>query len=204
MSETRHGIIPDEAAARARLGIAPVARALHTLRVGPNAVSVAGLALTIAGAALLAVDQPWWALLALLFGSTADAVDGELARISGRATTFGAFLDATLDRLSDAALFVGASLFAFRTGDPLVLAAALWSLVASFMVSYVRAKAEALARAARVGLAPREARLSILLAGIALWALLGNARLFGLAMAITALLATATVVQRVIHVSRQQ
>lgn len=184
--------------------IAPVARALHAARVSPNAVSLAGLVLVIGGSALVAADQPSAAFVALLAGSLADTLDGELARLSGQASVFGAFLDSTIDRVSDAALYLGATALAFRAADPILLLAALWALVASFLVSYTRAKAESLARSASVGVGPREARIAILVVGVALWALLGDVRLFTGAVAVTAAFATVTVAQRIAHVARQQ
>lgn len=184
--------------------IAPVARALRAAGVSPNAVSLVGLLLVVGGSALVAADQPSAAFVALLAGSLADTLDGELARLSGQASVFGAFLDSTIDRVSDAALYLGATALAFRAADPILLLAALWALVASFLVSYTRAKAESLARSASVGVGPREARIAILVVGVALWALLGDVRLFTGAVAVTAVFATITVAQRIAHVARQQ
>ncbi len=77
----------------------------------------------------------------------------------------------------------------------------LTMLVASFLVSYIRAKAESLGEGATVGLAPREARIAIYLIGVAAWAVTGNPQLFAAAVAVAALLATVTVIQRIAHMA---
>jgi len=205
-------ILPDRLAKTTRGGIAPIARRLHLLGVSANAVTVAGFLVTVAGAALLAVGQPGPALLVLLLGTLSDTLDGQIARAAGGGTRFGAFLDSTLDRLSDAALAIaavrlGASMldpffvtFPFGTAD-ILFWGGLLLLVASFLVSYIRAKAESLGEGASVGLAPREARIAIYLIGVAAWAVTGNPQLFAAAVALAAFLATITVIQRIAHMA---
>ena len=205
-------IVPDRLAQSTRGGIAPIARRLHSLGVGANAVTVAGFLITVAGAALLAVGQPGAALLVLLLGTLSDTLDGQIARAAGGGTRFGAFLDSTLDRLSDAALataavYLGASLF--RPGSILptgptayvLFWGGLTLLVASFLVSYIRAKAESLGEGATVGLAPREARIAIYLVGVAAWAVTGKPQLFAATVAVAAFFATVTVIQRIAHMA---
>lgn len=199
-----HGVVPVAAATGFRGALRPVVGALRALGVSPNAVSVTGALLVVAGAALLASGQPWPSLVLLGIGSAADTLDGQLARASGRESTFGEFLDSTLDRVSDAALFAGASALAGRLGHQTLLYLSLWALVASALVPYVRAKAESLGRDATVGLAPREARTAIALIGVALLAITGDPRVLAAASALVALLATVTVAQRIAHVHRQQ
>jgi CDP-diacylglycerol--glycerol-3-phosphate 3-phosphatidyltransferase len=205
-------IVPDRLAKSTRGGIAPIARRLHALGVSANAVTILGFLLTLAGAALLATGQPGAALLVLLLGTLSDTLDGQIARAAGGGTRFGAFLDSTLDRLSDAALataaiYLGASIFDPRSNPPAGAAAYVlfWSglalLVGSFLVSYIRAKAEALGVGASIGLAPREARIAIYLVGVAGWAATGNSQFFVAAVAVAALLATITVVQRIAHIA---
>jgi CDP-diacylglycerol--glycerol-3-phosphate 3-phosphatidyltransferase len=206
-------IVPDLLAKSTRGGIAPVARRLHALGVSANAVTVVGFLVTVAGAALLPLGQPGPALLVLLLGTLSDTLDGQIARAAGGGTRFGAFLDSTLDRLSDAALAIaavqlGASLFdpfdpffvTFGTADVLFWGGLLL-LVSSFLVSYIRAKAESLGEVASVGLAPREARIAIYLIGVAAWAVTRNPQLFAAAVALAALLATVTVIQRIVHMA---
>ena len=134
-------IVPPSARSGARGGLAPIARRLHQAGVSANSVTIAGLLITTAGAALLAYGLPGAALLVLLVGSLADTLDGQIA------------------------------------------------------------KAESLGLGASVGLAPREARLVLLLVGVAAWAVTANSSLFGAAVAVVALLSTITVVQRLAHVA---
>lgn len=199
-----HGVVPRPAASTFRSGMGPLVEALRSAGVSPNAVSVAGAALTLGGALLLALGTAWPSLLLLVLGTAADTLDGELARRSGRESVFGAFLDSTLDRVGDAALFVGAALLASNRGEGPFLLASLWALVASSLVPYTRAKAESLGRSAAVGLAPREARIAVVLAGLALTALLGDTRPLAIAVGLTAVLATGTVAQRIAHVASQR
>ncbi len=203
-------IVPDRLAKTTRGGIAPVARRLHALGVTANTITLVGFLITVAGAALLAAGQPGPALVVLLVGTLSDTLDGQVARAAGGGTRFGAFLDSTLDRLSDAALAIaairlGASMFdptiaTFGTAD-ILFWSGLLLLVASFLVSYIRARAESLGEGATVGLAPREARIAIYLAGVAAWAVTGNHQLFAAAVAVAAFLATITVIQRIAHIS---
>lgn len=194
--------MPRRAAEGARLSLRPVARGLIRLGVTANAVTVVGTALTLAGAWLVALELPLQALALLAAGSLADTLDGQIARAGGGGTRFGSFLDSTLDRISDAALLTAAVAVGARWGDGLLLWSALGALVGSFMVSYVRAKAESLTLRASVGPAPREARLVILLAGVAAWAAF-DPRLFVAAVLAVAALSAITLVQRVATVAAQ-
>ena len=194
-------VVPRRLAGAVRGGLAPAARGLHSLGIRANTVTVLGTLLTLVGATLLATGQPGPALVVLLFGTLSDSLDGQLARAAGGGTRFGAFLDSTLDRLSDAALAIaaiqlGATLpHAVLYGDGLIL------LVASFLVSYIRAKAESLGEGASVGIAPREARIVIYLLGVAAWSVTGNIWFFAVAVAVAAFLATITVIQRLVHMA---
>jgi len=196
-----HGVIPSGIAEGARGGMAPVARRLAALGVTANSVTFLGFALSIAGAAFVAASQPLIALAILVIGSLCDTLDGALARATGGGTRLGAFLDSTFDRLSDGAFFAAAAALGAGS-DPLLFWSALAALVASFQVSYVRAKAEQAGLNATVGSAPREARLVILLIGLGAWALLGPRGLFTAAVLIVAILATLTLIQRVVVVAR--
>jgi len=182
--------------------MAPLARRLARLGVTANSVTFAGFALSITGAVFVAAAQPVTALAVLLVGSLCDTLDGGLARASGGGTRLGAFLDSTFDRLSDGAFFGAAAALGAATADPLLFWAALVALVAAFQVSYVRAKAEQAGVNATVGLAPREARLVILLIGLGGWALAGSTAPFTVAVVATAVLATITLIQRVVLVTR--
>ena len=198
-----HGVVPDRLAEGARAGIGPVARALAAVGVSANAITIAGGVLSIVGAGLLAAGMPLPALLVLLVGTVADTLDGQIAKASGGGTRLGAFLDSTVDRVADGALFVGAAASGANLGQPLLLWASLVALVASFLVPYVRAKAESLGVNASVGPAPREARIVIFLIGLAAWALFDLQVLFVAAVLALAFLSSITFVLRVVHVGRQ-
>ena len=198
-----HGLMPNGVAEGTRLTLAPVARGLHRFGISANAVTVVGVLVTFAGSALLAMGRPLPALVVLLAGALADTLDGQLAKVSGGGTRFGAFLDSTLDRVSDAALACGAAALGASLGDPILFWSALGGLVASFLVSYVRAKAESMGATATVGLMPREARLTILLIGIGVWGLLDVYPLVVTAFAAVALLSVITLLQRIAFVARE-
>ena len=203
-------IVPRGLATSVRGTLAPVVRGLHGLGITANTVTVIGFLLTVTGTVLLAMAQPGLALAVLLLGTLSDTIDGQLARAAGGGTRFGGFLDSTLDRLSDAALAIAAIQLGASTFDPYVQTfgsgailfwAGLLLLVASFLVSYIRAKAESLGEGATVGVAPREARIAIYLIGVAAWAVTGNLQLFAVAVVVAAFLATVTVIQRVAHIA---
>jgi CDP-diacylglycerol--glycerol-3-phosphate 3-phosphatidyltransferase len=197
-----HGVVPDSAARTARQGMGPLARALRAAGVSANAVTVVGVVLTVAGAALVALEMPLAGLLTLIVGSLADTLDGVVARASGGGTPVGAFLDSTADRIADAALFSAAAWLGAARADPLLFWAALAALSGSFLVSYVRAKAESLGVRATVGPAPREARLLVVLLGLAAWALFALGAAFTYAVVAVAILAAITALQRIAVVMR--
>jgi phosphatidylglycerophosphate synthase len=196
-------VVPDRLAEGARAGIGPLARALAGMGVSANTVTIVGGLLSIIGAGFLAAGMPLLALLILLIGTLADTLDGQLAKAAGGGTRLGAFLDSTVDRVADGALFVGAAAAGANLGQPPLLWASLVALVASFLVPYVRAKAESLGVKASVGPAPREARIVIFLIGLAAWAAFDVEPLFVSAVVALALLSTITFVLRVVHVGRQ-
>ncbi|TMF61179.1 MAG: CDP-alcohol phosphatidyltransferase family protein [Chloroflexi bacterium] len=198
-----HGVVPDRLAEGARAGIGPLARALAAMGISANAVTIAGGVLSVIGAGFLAAGMPLPALIVLLIGTLADTLDGQLAKASGGGTRLGAFLDSTVDRVADGALFVGAAVAGANLGQMLLLWSSLIALVASFLVPYVRAKAESLGVSASVGPAPREARIVIFLIGLASWAVFDLVVLFVAAVLALALLSTITFVLRVVHVGRQ-
>jgi len=175
------------------------------LRVGfsPNAITIGGSALAFLGAVIFA---PHGYLIAgtivVAIGIWTDSIDGTMARMSGRTSDFGAFLDSFLDRLVDGSIYASLAYWLFREGHSRVAMAALAALISSYLVSYARARAEGLGYLGEIGYGHRFTRLEItgvgtLLAGfgvpyvleIALWALCA--------------LALTTVVQRVAYVRRQ-
>jgi CDP-diacylglycerol--glycerol-3-phosphate 3-phosphatidyltransferase len=199
MSRT-HGVVPERAAQATRGGLAPIARFLVRVGVSANAVTVVGLLLTLAGAAYVVAGQPTVAVILLLAGTLSDTLDGAVARAAGGGTPAGAFLDSTLDRVSDAVLAAAAFVLGAEQENTLLFVGGLVLLVGSFLVSYIRAKAETLGLGATVGFAPREARIAIYVVGVAAWAATGTQTLFAAAIGVAALLAAFTAVQRLVHV----
>lgn len=195
-------ILPRGAAASGRALLAPVAQALHRAGVGANTVTLAGLLITLLGSFILATGTPAVALLVLLLGTLADSIDGQVARLSGGGTKLGAFLDSTFDRLSDAALCVAALLVGVTHGDAILFVSGIVALVSGSLVPYIRAKAESLGLGASVGLAPREARLALVILGVAAWTVTGSLLPFAAAVAVVAALSTITAMQRIAHVAR--
>ncbi len=121
---------------------APVLRAARLLRITPAVLSSLGLALNVAGGVLAAEGAFGWAWVALLWGSAADLLDGELARATGTTSRAGAFLDSSLDRVSEIALLAGLGFVLHPQRVGVVCATS--ALAASFMVSYARARGEGL------------------------------------------------------------
>lgn len=196
-------ILSDRVKEAGRAVLAPVVRLAMWLRLTPNEVTVAGFVVVLAAAALVAVGQLLAGAALLVAGSLLDAVDGELARATGGTSAFGSFLDSTLDRAAEAILYGGIVAYYLRvSADPIgPVLLALAALAGSFMVSYTRAKAEGIGLSASVGLAPRTERLVLIVAGIALAGIGFDIGLIG-AIAIIALLAVATTLQRIWHVRR--
>jgi CDP-diacylglycerol--glycerol-3-phosphate 3-phosphatidyltransferase/CDP-diacylglycerol--inositol 3-phosphatidyltransferase len=190
----------------------PVARLLLKWGVSPDAVTLVGTLGVCAGALIF---FPQGLLIAGVLVITAfvfsDIVDGTMARLSGRVSPFGAFLDSTLDRIADAAVFAGLAMYYVGPGDNDWLAAlAIYCLVMGSVTSYARARAESLGMEAKVGIAERATRLvSILvvtgLADIANLLGVGEDALWAIAVALgaLALASTITVVQRILTVRDQ-
>jgi phosphatidylglycerophosphate synthase len=163
-------VVPASLRSRVRAGVEPVARIFGRVGLTPNALTVIGLLIAIAGAYLIA-NHFWLAgALVVAFGAVFDLFDGALARATGKVSRFGAFLDSTLDRISEAVVFIGIA-WAFVDILPNVTLTAAGTMAAAFMVSYSRARAESLGFSsgtgmANIGLAPREIRMAILIAGL--------------------------------------
>jgi len=187
-----------------RAFLAPLVRLAQRLGITANLVTVAGFCIVVVAAGLIAIGQLLLGAVILVTGSLLDAVDGALARATGGSTTFGSFLDSTLDRAAEAILFAGIVAYLLRTSaepvGPVLLA--LTALCGSFMVSYTRAKAESIGLTASVGLAPRTERLVLIVIGIGLAGLGLENGLIG-AIGIIAALSVATTVQRIWHVRQQ-
>jgi phosphatidylinositol phosphate synthase len=180
------------------LGMALMAR-FRSLPFTPNQVTVAGLSLNGVAAVLIYQEHFVWATVAFITGSILDILDGALARSHGKLTQFGSFLDSTTDRISEGFVLGAIALVLSKQGHEAALASVFVALVGSFLVSYTRAKAEALGLSGAVGLMGRAER--IVLVAIAL-PFAGHGSL-PYAMYLLAALTAFTVVQRVNHVRKQ-
>jgi CDP-diacylglycerol--glycerol-3-phosphate 3-phosphatidyltransferase/CDP-diacylglycerol--inositol 3-phosphatidyltransferase len=184
---------------------APVAHLLLRLGVSPDAVTLIGTAGVCAGAlAFFPRGQFFVGGLVVAVFALADLIDGYMARTAGRSSRWGAFLDSSLDRLGDGAIFGGLVLWYAGAGDhPVLTALSLYVLVMGSLTSYVRARAEALGYQAKVGLAERADRLVSVLAAAWLSDLLDLPALLAVVLWWLAFASTVTVVQRVLVVRRQ-
>jgi CDP-diacylglycerol--glycerol-3-phosphate 3-phosphatidyltransferase len=184
--------------------LGPLVRLLLRLGVSPDLVTIAGTAGVVL-ASLICFPQGWlWqgALVVTVF-VLSDMLDGQMAKVSGRATNWGAFLDSTSDRLGDAAVFGGVLLyFTYQEGSTLWAAVALAGLVFGQWTSYVKARAESLGFTCSGGLAARADRLVIILVGTLL-AGLGVPHVLQVAVAALAVASMVTVLQRILQVRRQ-
>lgn len=186
-----------------RVLLAPVVRLAIALHLTPNTITVIGVLITAVAAVLVAGGWLVIGAAVLTAGSLLDAVDGALARAQGGGTPFGSFLDSTLDRVSEAILYIGiAAWFMSTQPEPTgPVLAVLVALAGSFMVSYSRARAEGIGLSASIGLAPRTERLVLVIGGVALAGLGFTPVLIAILVLIGALTA-ATVIQRIWHVWR--
>src|ERR1700682_888576 len=143
--------------------------AVRRLPVTPNQITVIGLGLTFAASILVAFGHLRWAGVVLIFAGTFDILDGALARSSGRAYPYGAFLDSTLDRYSEGAIYIGLAAYFASTDGPLqrwLLLATVAALAGSFLVSYVRARAQSLGFKCETGLFRRPERVVVTVVGL--------------------------------------
>jgi phosphatidylinositol phosphate synthase len=173
--------------------------------VTPNVLTTTGVSLCLAAAVLVPFEEHdkllvfWLAAGIFVIGSLLDILDGALARVGGKSTPFGAFIDSTTDRVGEGAMLAAIALVFSRHGRDWAVVVAVAAVVGSFLVSYTRARAEALGLRGDVGLGSRAERVVLITAGLifAPWG--------GLPWAIVALAATAwlTVVQRILHVRKQ-
>ena len=218
--------ISNDSRTRVKAAFEPIALAMGRAGLTPDALTLIGFAITVVGAVLLAMQL--WLLggLVVFVGGVFDMFDGTLARATGQVSRLGAFMDSVFDRWGEAIVYLGliAGLIGSGWADAPLYAAA--ALVGAFMVSYARAKAEGLGFSAGTGMAavgimPREVRLVILTSGLVVGGLTlapmvepggglaGGAALplgiliIQVALAIIAVGATITVIQRILHVRHQ-
>jgi CDP-diacylglycerol--glycerol-3-phosphate 3-phosphatidyltransferase len=183
-------------------------RSIHRLgrtRVTPNALTAGGVSLCALASVLVYFEYRnelvffWLGAVTFVVGSVLDILDGALARFSGKATPFGAFVDSTTDRISEGFMLGAIALVLLRDGSELGIALTFAALAGSFLVSYTRARAEALGLRGDVGIGSRAERVVVLTAALVL------APWVPLELPLALLTATAwfTVLQRILHVRTQ-
>jgi CDP-diacylglycerol--glycerol-3-phosphate 3-phosphatidyltransferase len=169
--------------------------AIGRIPVTPNQVTVIGVALTFVAAVLVALGYLRWAGVVLIVAGTFDILDGALARSSGRSYPYGAFLDSTLDRYSEGAIYIGLTAYFASTPGPLqrwLLLATVAALAGSFLVSYVRARAQSLGFTCESGLFARPERVVVTVVGL----IFGGVVLYGVVF-LLAILTNLTALQRI-------
>jgi len=180
-------------------------RGVAKTKLTPDMLTVAGVALCLAGAVLVGFENRnekvffWLGGLLFVAGSVADILDGALARAASKGTVFGAFLDSTFDRLGEAAILTAIGLSFMRDDNEVALAATFAAVVGSFLVSYTRARAESLGLRGDVGFGSRVERVVIISVGL-FFAPWGWLQWPLYALATTAWL---TVIQRIVFVRKQ-
>jgi CDP-diacylglycerol--glycerol-3-phosphate 3-phosphatidyltransferase len=175
-------------------------------RLTPNAISLTGFALCVVSAALIL--QGWWIAggIAFIVGSVCDTLDGRYSRMSGKGTSFGAFLDSTLDRCEEGIVLAAVAVRFVVDPELTVIATpeaaagvVVLAVLASLMVSYTRARAEALGVECKVGIADRAVRVVVLSAGL----VFGDLKAIEPAVYLLAAMAIITVFQRILHVRKE-
>ncbi len=174
-------------------------------RLTPNTISLVGMALNLVAAGLVTQRLFFLAGVAFIAGSTMDTLDGRYSRMSGKGTLFGAFLDSTLDRVEEGIVLAAVAGYFAATGDDFAAAMCVVAVLGSLMVSYTRARAEALGVECKVGLATRPVRVVVLSIGLvfAKGAGLADFELLAPAIYAIAALTTVTAIQRVLHVRNE-
>jgi CDP-diacylglycerol---glycerol-3-phosphate 3-phosphatidyltransferase len=184
---------------------ARMAGSLENSWITPNKLTAAGVTLCLAAAVLVWLEYRdehlffWLGAAVFIVGSVLDILDGALARATGKGTPFGAFIDSTTDRIGEAAVLAAIGLVFMRDGKEWALAVTFAAVAGSFLVSYTRARAEALGLRGDVGLSSRAERVVIISAGLILapWGVLPWA------IAVLAASAWITVLQRALSVRAQ-
>jgi CDP-diacylglycerol--glycerol-3-phosphate 3-phosphatidyltransferase len=171
-------------------------------RLTPNAISLTGFVLNLAAAGLVLGRLFFLAGVAFIVGSVMDTLDGRYSRMSGKGTLFGAFLDSTLDRIEEGIVLAAVAWYFADRGDAVPAAFCVVAVLGSLMVSYTRARAEALGVECKVGIATRPVRVVILSIGLvfAKGASVGDFELLAPAVYAIAALTAITAAQRVWHV----
>jgi CDP-diacylglycerol---glycerol-3-phosphate 3-phosphatidyltransferase len=165
----------------------------------PNQVTVVGFSLTVLASGLVAFGQLRWAGVVLIFAGTCDILDGALARSTNASYPYGAFLDSTLDRYSEGAIYVGLAAYFVTMGGPLqrwLVLATLAALAGSFLVSYVRARAQSLGFSCETGIFARPERVVVTVIGLLFGTAFGGVVLYAVIF-LLAILTNLTALQRI-------
>jgi CDP-diacylglycerol--glycerol-3-phosphate 3-phosphatidyltransferase len=202
---TRAAAIKDGYTTGARTLASRSVLGLARTRVTPNALTASGVLLCGIASVLVLFEGRdelvfyWLAALVFVVGSLLDILDGALARAGGKTTPFGAFLDSTTDRISEGFMLTAIAYVLARHHHPVFVAVAVTAVAGSFLVSYTRAKAEALGLRGDVGIGSRAERVVVITAGLVLapWGVLPWS------LVLLAATAWITVAQRVLHVRTQ-
>lgn len=185
--------------------LTPIARLLLRLGVSPDAVTLVGTAGVCVGALVFFPrGELWWGALVITPFAFTDLIDGTMARLSGRTSTWGAFLDSTMDRIGDGAIFGGLVLYFTGPGDSTLGAAlALACLVLGFVTSYAKARAEGLGLRCDVGIAERADRVVAVVTATGLVGLFLPEVVLVVVLGLLGAASLVTVLQRVLLVRRQ-
>jgi CDP-diacylglycerol---glycerol-3-phosphate 3-phosphatidyltransferase len=185
-------------AARSMVGLART-------RITPNALTASGVALCAAASIVVLFENRneilfyWLGAALFVAGSVLDILDGALARAGGKSTPFGAFLDSTTDRISEGFMLAAIAYVFARENHDVFVVVAVAAVAGSFLVSYARARAEALGLKGDVGIGSRAERVVVITAGL----VLGPWGVLPWAIALLAVTAWVTVLQRIFSVRRQ-
>jgi phosphatidylinositol phosphate synthase len=183
----------------------PVAHLFIRLGISPDTVTIVGTVGVVAGALIFFPrGQIWLGVVVITVFVFSDLIDGYMARTLGAPSRWGAFLDSTLDRFGDAAIFAGLAIWFFGGGaDQLLAYVALWALVMGSVTSYARARAESLGMQAKGGIAERADRLVAVLVVAFFADVLDLPILLAIVLWALAVASTITVIQRMVGVRRQ-
>ena len=181
---------------RLRGAFTPLLSALQRLKVTPNQISVVGILLNAVAAALIVTDRLIWAGIVVLVAGCCDMLDGALARRTGKSSPFGAFLDSTLDRASEAIVLAGVAYLLSSRGHSVDAGLVVLALMGSFLVSYTRARAETLGVECKVGIMSRPERIILVALGLFF-------NVLSYAIYIMLALTVFTVIQRAVYTHRE-
>ena len=182
--------VDDSAHELAATLFAPVAKWVQRINVSANTVTVFGFVFNLFAGGVLAMGKMQLGAILVIIGGLLDGVDGLLARLSGQASSFGAFLDSVLDRWSESVVFLGLLIWHVRADMPVEVILIYISLASSLLVSYTRARAEGIGAQCKRGLFTRLERVVVLVAGLIL-------KQVTIALWILAVFATFTALQRI-------